>query len=65
MLVREEDVTKLLVYYESTTFLLVESWYTDMEKLAYSLMITSRKLRHYFQAYSIWVLTNLPLKQVL
>ncbi|XP_060972318.1 uncharacterized protein LOC133038245 [Cannabis sativa] len=36
-----------------------------MEKLAFALVISSRKLRPYFQAHSITVLTNYPLRQVL
>ena len=34
-------------------------------KLAYTLVIASQKLRPYFQAYTIEVLTNFPLRQVL
>ena len=33
-----------------------------MEKLAFALIIASRKLRHYFQPHIINVLTNHPLK---
>lgn len=36
-----------------------------MEKLALALTVTSRKLHHYFQAHSIQVLTNHPLRLVL
>ncbi|KAM6556222.1 hypothetical protein CsatB_003241 [Cannabis sativa] len=36
-----------------------------MEKLAFALVISSRKLQPYFQAHSIEVLTNYPLRQVL
>ena len=36
-----------------------------MEKLALALMVASKKLRPYFHAYSIEVLTNYPLRQVL
>ncbi|KAM6578296.1 hypothetical protein CsatB_030133 [Cannabis sativa] len=36
-----------------------------MEKLAFALITSSRKLRPYFQAHSIEVLTNYPLRQVL
>ena len=36
-----------------------------MEKLAFALVTTSRKLRHYFQAYVINVLTNHPLKKAM
>ena len=34
-----------------------------MEKLAFSLITASRKLRHYFQAHVIVVMTNHPLKK--
>lgn len=36
-----------------------------MEKLAFSLVITSQKLRPYFQTHTIIVYTDRPLKQVL
>jgi len=36
-----------------------------MEKLAFALITTSRKLRHYFQAHVINVLTDHPLKKVI
>ncbi|GFS38896.1 hypothetical protein Acr_00g0060030 [Actinidia rufa] len=39
--------------------------YPRIEKIAYALMIAARKLRHYFQAHSIIVLTDQPLKQIL
>ena len=36
-----------------------------MEKLAFALVIASRKLRHYFQVHVINVLTNYSLKKVM
>ena len=36
-----------------------------MEKLAFTLVTTSRKLRHYFQAHVINVLTDHPLKKAM
>ena len=36
-----------------------------MEKLAFALVTTSRKLRHYFQAHVINVLINHPLKKAM
>ena len=39
--------------------------YSKLEKLAYCLLIASRKLRPYFQDHPIKVLTDQPLKQVL
>lgn len=65
VLVREENGTQLSVYYVSKALLPAKSRYTDMEKLAFSLMIASRKLRPHFEAHNIQLLTNLPLKQVL
>ena len=43
----------------------VETRYPELEKLALTLVVTSRKLRPYFHAHSIEVLTNYPLRQVL
>ena len=42
-----------------------ETRYLEMEKLAFALMVVSRKVRLYFHAYPIEVLTNYPLRQVL
>ena len=42
-----------------------ETKYPELEKLALAFVVTSRKLRPYFHAHSIKVLTNYPLRQVL
>ena len=42
-----------------------EERYPKMEKLILALVTTSRKLRPYFQAYTIEVLTEYPMKQIL
>ncbi|XP_022849909.1 uncharacterized protein LOC111372001 [Olea europaea var. sylvestris] len=65
VLIREENKRQLPVYYISKTLLPAETCYPDMEKLALALITASRKLRPYFQAHSIQVLTNFPLKQVM
>jgi hypothetical protein len=39
----------------------VEERYPPMEKLAFALIIATRKLRPYFQAHNIVVHTNHPL----
>ena len=36
-----------------------------MEKLAFALITVSRKLRHYFQAHVIVVMTDHPLKKLM
>ena len=48
-LVKEEDKVKKLVYYISKVLLGVETRYLKFEN-TYALMITARKLYHYFQA---------------
>ena len=42
-----------------------ETRYPELEKLALALVVASRKLRSYFHAQSIKVLTNYPLRKVL
>lgn len=42
-----------------------ETSYLDLEKLALGLLISSRKLRPYFQAHVISVYTSYPLRQIL
>ena len=43
----------------------VEIRYSLLEKVILAVVYASRKLPHYFQAYTVVVLTQLPLKSVL
>ena len=52
-----------LVYYTSRALRGAEGRYSLMEKLAFALITASRKLRHYFQAHLIVVMTDHPLKK--
>jgi ribonuclease HI len=54
-----------LVYYISEVLHDAKTRYLDVHKLLYADLIASRKLRHYFQAHKIWVVTLYPLKVVL
>ena len=47
-LIREEDKTQLPVYYVSQAFQGVEAKYPRIEKIAFALIVASRKLRPYF-----------------
>ena len=64
-LIREEGRVQKLVYYTSRALKGVEAQYPQIEKLAFSLITASRKLRHYFQAHIINVMTDHPLKKAM
>ena len=53
------------VYYVSKRLLDVESRYPELERLALALITSTRKLRHYFLAHPVVVLTNRLMKRVL
>ena len=65
VLIGEEGKIQKLVYYTSQVLRGVEGQYLMMEKLAFALVMASWKLRHYFQAHVINVLTNHPLKKAM
>ena len=64
-LIREEGKIQKPVYYINRALIGVEGRYLMMEKLAFALVTASRKLRHYFQAHVINVLTDHPLKKAM
>ncbi|XP_024197310.1 uncharacterized protein LOC112200500 [Rosa chinensis] len=64
-LIKKNSDCEYLVYYVRKGYTGAESRYPDIEKIALALLVSTRKLRHYFQAYSITVFTNHPLRQVL
>ena len=64
-LVREEGKVQKPVYYTSRVLRGAEGRYPLMEKLAFALITASRKLRHYFQAHAIIVMTDHPLKKAM
>jgi hypothetical protein len=37
-----------------------KKYYSEMEKICYAVIMSARKLRHYFEAHTIRVLTNQP-----
>ena len=64
-LVRDEGGSQQPVYFISRAFRGAEERYPRMEKLAFALITVVRKLKPYFQAYTIVVLTNQPLKRAM
>jgi hypothetical protein len=53
------------VYFVSTVLRDARERYTMQQKLLYTLLIASRKLRHYFQGHPIKVVTDRPLETIL
>ncbi|XP_058111581.1 uncharacterized protein LOC131254895 [Magnolia sinica] len=64
-LIREVGGKQHPVYYVSKVMVPMETRYPSLEKLTLNLVVSARKLRPYFQAHSVIVLTDSPLKQVL
>ena len=62
-LICEEAKKQLRVYYVSQAFQGAESNYPRIKKIAFALIVASHKLRQYFQANPILVMTNQPIKK--
>ncbi|XP_075665374.1 uncharacterized protein LOC142635042 [Castanea sativa] len=60
-LIREEGKVQKPVYFISRALRGAEERYPPMEKIAFALVTAARKLKPYFQAHTINVLTNRPL----
>jgi hypothetical protein len=41
-----------------------KKYYSEMEKNCYAVIMSTRKLHHYFEAHTIEVLTNQPLNYI-
>ncbi|XP_013608052.1 PREDICTED: uncharacterized protein LOC106314775 [Brassica oleracea var. oleracea] len=65
VLVREEENKQLPIYYVSKALLDAETRYSHLENLALALIVAACKLRPYFQAHPIVVVTSFPVKLVL
>ena len=64
-LIRDEGGSQRPVYFISRAFRGAEERYPRMEKLAFALVTAVRKLKPYFQAHTIIVLTDQPLKRAM
>lgn len=58
----EEDRKHYLIYYMNMVMLDAETRYTQLEQLALALIEIVKKLKLYFQSYTVIVLTSYPLK---
>ena len=64
-LIREELWAQLLVFYTSKALLDAETRYSMIEKIILELVLAAQKLRPYFQAHTVIVMTQYPLRSIL
>nr|ABA93911.1 retrotransposon protein, putative, Ty3-gypsy subclass, expressed [Oryza sativa Japonica Group] len=65
VLVQETESGQKPVYFVSKALQGAKTRYIEMEKLAYALVMASRKLKHYFQAHKVIVPSQYPLGEIL
>ena len=65
VLIREDSGVQRPVYYVSKSLHEAQVRYLSLEKAILSVIHATRKLPHYFQAHTVVVLTQLPLKSIL
>jgi hypothetical protein len=51
------------VYFVSEVLAGSKKYYSEVEKICYAVVMSARKLRHYFEAHTIRVLTDQPLHE--
>ena len=64
-LIREEEDMQRPVYYTSQAFQGAEANYLRLEKITFSLVVTSRKLHHHFQVHPIVVMTDQSIRKMM
>jgi len=64
-LVREDDGSQKPVYFTTRALRGAKERYPQMEKLAFALIITARRLKPYFQEHTIVVLMDKPLRKAM
>ncbi|GKE54948.1 reverse transcriptase domain-containing protein, partial [Tanacetum coccineum] len=65
VLMTEREAKQMPIYFVSHALRAPEVNYTSMEKLVLALVHVSKRLKRYFQAHPIIVVTDQPIKQVL
>ncbi|GJR05435.1 reverse transcriptase domain-containing protein [Tanacetum coccineum] len=65
VLMTDREDRQTPVYFVSRTLRGPEVNYTPMEKLVLALLSASKRLKRYFQAHTVVVITNQPMKQLL
>jgi hypothetical protein len=60
----EGKLKKILVYFSLEALSGSKIFYSELEKIAYAVIMAARKLRHYFEGHRIRVITNQPLNNL-
>jgi hypothetical protein len=60
----EKDKLQCPVYFVSEALSGSKLLYSELEKIAYAVIMATRKLRHYFEAHKVTMLTNQPLNDL-
>ena len=60
-----KKVVQRPVYFVISLLQGARSRYSGVQKLIFGIIMASRKLRHYFQAHEITVVTHFPLQRIL
>jgi len=65
VLVQEQDQTQKPIYFVSKVLQGPEARYQALEKAALVVVFSAMRLRHYFQSFTVVVMTDLPIRKVL
>jgi len=65
ILLQEQDQVQRLIYFVSKVLQGSEVRYQALEKIALTVVFSTRRFRHYFQSFTVIVMTDLPIRKVL
>ena len=64
-MIGEEDEVQRPVYYTSQAFQGAEANYPRLEKIAFTMVVASKKLRHYFRAHLIVIMIDQLIRKMM
>jgi hypothetical protein len=60
----EGNLKQIPIYFASEALCGSKIFHSELEKIAYTVIMAARKLRHYFEGHRIRVITNQPLSDL-